>query len=496
MSHWPVLPILVPLLAAVLLSMRVRGVVWIASLSVLVQLLLALVLMNTAVREGYQVYALGNWPPPFGIVLVVDRLSALMLLLTALVALAGQVYSWRSNDRHGRHFHTLFQFQMMGLNGAFLTGDLFNLFVFFEVLLIASYGLALYGTGRARVRAGMHYVVLNLAGSTVFLVALAIIYGVTGTLNMAHLARVVPAIAPADVAILESGALLLLVVFALKAALVPLYFWLPATYSAVTAPTAALFAIMTKVGAYSILRIFTLVFGAGAGPLAGVAEPWLLPVALVTIALGAIGAFASHELRRLASYLVVVSVGTLFVGIGLFTREGIAAALYYMAHSTLVMAALFLLADIIAVQRGDSADRLYPGPALPRPWLTGSLYFAAAIAVAGLPPLSGFVGKVLILLAGGQGTAWPWIWAVILPASLLAIIALSRAGSMLFWRTEAPVTAPPSPLVATAPVVVLLGLGAMLVLAAGPVQRYVDATARQLVNPTAYIDGVLGMTHD
>src|SRR5690606_2213561 len=233
-------------------------------------------------------YRLGDWPAPFGIVLVLDRLSALMLVLTAAVALFSLLHAVQGQDRAGPLYHPLFQLQLVGLNGAFLTGDLFNLFVFFEILLIASYCLLVHGSTAPRLRAGVHYVVLNLAGSSLFLIAVGTLYGVTGTLNMADMAQKVALLGAPDAALVRSAALLLLVVFALKAALVPLYFWLPAAYSAASAPVAALFAIMTKVGVYSIVRVYTLIFGSGGGVAAEVATPWLLPLALLTVVLGMI----------------------------------------------------------------------------------------------------------------------------------------------------------------------------------------------------------------
>lgn len=496
MNHWIIAPILVPLLAAIallLLSARGRSsnAPWVSLAATIVQLSIALMLLNQAIDVDYATYSLGNWPAPFGIVLVLDRLSGLMLVLTGLVAGAGLVAALDDRDAYGGQFHTLFQFQLMGLNGAFLTGDLFNLFVFFEVLLIASYGLLLEAGGKERVRAGLHYVVLNLAGSSLFLIALGIIYGVTGTLNMAHLAVTVARVPAADTALLSAGALLLLLVFSLKAAIAPLYFWLPATYSAAAAPVAALFAIMTKVGAYSIVRVFTLDFGELAGALAGVAEAWLLPAGLVTVALGTFGVLASGSLRRLISYLVVVSVGTLLAGIGLFTIRGISGALFYLVHSTLITAALFLLADIVKKQRGVSADLLAPGPLVATPWLVGGLYFAAAVTVAGLPPMSGFIGKALILQASQLNAAWPWLWGVVLVSGLVVVVALSRAGSVLFWKTESEAEQNPGSFPALAPVVALLAMSALLVIAGGPLQRFSTDTAAGLVDPSGYVKAVL-----
>ncbi|MBC7938471.1 MAG: monovalent cation/H+ antiporter subunit D, partial [Chitinophagaceae bacterium] len=271
----------------------------IALASVLLGAVFAFRLVELAGSGALSVYRVGDWPAPFGIVLVIDRLAALMLALTAAVAAPVLLYANGGWDSQGRHFHALFQFQLMGLNGAFVTGDLFNLFVFFEVLLIASYVLMTHGLGRDRLRIGTQYVVLNLLASAVFLVGIALIYALTGTLNLADLALRVPWVPAPEAALLQAGALLLLVVFGFKAALVPLAMWLPGTYAAASAPVAALFAIMTKVGVYAIWRVHGVVFGADAGPSAFTVQPILLPLALATCVVGVLGALAAHTLPRL-----------------------------------------------------------------------------------------------------------------------------------------------------------------------------------------------------
>jgi multicomponent K+:H+ antiporter subunit D len=440
-------------------------------------------------------YRLGDWPAPFGIVLVLDRLSALMLLLTAAVALFSLLHAVQEQDRSGPLYHPLFQLQLVGLNGAFLTGDLFNLFVFFEILLIASYCLLIHGSTAPRLRTGVHYVVLNLAGSSLFLIAVGALYGVTGTLNMADMAQKVALLGAHDAALVRSAALLLLVVFALKAALVPLYFWLPSAYSAASAPVAALFAIMTKVGVYSIVRVYTLIFGAGAGVAADVASPWLLPIALLTIVLGMTGAAGSQELRRMQGYLLIGSVGIMLASIALFSTASIAAGLYYLVHSTLVMAGMFLVSDLIAQQRGDRDDLLVSGAALLQPALLGLLFFIGAVAVAGLPPLSGFVGKALILAAAGPVEAMPWIWAVVLGSGLLAMIALSRAGIVLFWDLHPEDDADGAgawPARAFGPAAGLFALIVAITVFAEPLSSFTEAAAGQLLHPADYIRAVLG----
>jgi multicomponent K+:H+ antiporter subunit D len=504
LSHLAILPVLVPLVAGtlLLLSSRLdaglrRALGFAATLALLP---IALLLMSQVADGSHVVYSLGGWQPPFGIVLVADRLSALMLLLTAIVALASHLYAGNDQGTAGPRFQALFQFQLLGINGAFLTGDLFNLFVFFEVLLIAFYTLLLQGLGPQRVGAALHVVVLNLIGSALFLFAVGTLYGVTGTLNFADLARVIPGLDADAAALARSGALLLLGVFALKAALLPLGFWLPRSYAAALGATAALFAVLTKVGVYAILRVFPLAFGPDAGELAGVAAPWVLPAALATLAFGALGVLAARALREAAGWLVVYSVGTLLVAIGLFSEAGYAAAVYYTAHSTLVSAALFLLADVVAQQRRAGGDRLDVVDSMPQAGLLGSLFFVAAVAMAGLPPLTGFVGKIMILDAARVGDLAIATWSVLLVAALVVIVALARAGSALFWRTaDAGSTQDVRPRVSLrvlAPIGLLLASVVAMIAWGGSVTAYAWSTAGQLARPSAYVEAVLGTAVD
>ncbi|WP_210546285.1 monovalent cation/H+ antiporter subunit D [Rhodoferax sp. PAMC 29310] len=507
-SHLSVLPVLLPLFtAATLLLMgdgggqashggaKLRYSRLLSLTSALIGALLAWKLMSNASTGTLSVYPLGGWSAPFGIVLVVDRLSAMMLALTWTIAVPVLWYATGGWDSHGRYFHALFHFQLMGLSGAFVTGDLFNLFVFFEVLLIASYVLLVHGHGRERFKVGLHYVVLNLVASALFLIGLAVIYGVAGTLNMADLAIRVAQLAPQEASLFKAGALLLLVVFGLKAAIVPLYMWLPGTYAAASAPVAALFAIMTKVGVYSIIRVHAGILGESAGHAALAAEPWLLPVALTTTVLGVFGALASHSLSRLVSYLTVASVGTILAAVGLFTPAAMSAALYYMVHSTLVIAALFLLVELVASQRGDIGDRLQPSTPVAQPIMLGLMTLLGAASVAGLPPLPGFLGKLMVLQSAAATPAQGWVWAVVLSAGFLTLIGLARAGSILFWQVL-PINNQMSNSGGswrlTSATLGLLGLSLVLATGASPLKRYTDAAAVQLADHTGYAQAVLG----
>ncbi|MWB79352.1 monovalent cation/H+ antiporter subunit D [Pseudooceanicola sp. 216_PA32_1] len=517
MTHWIVAPIVLPAMLAALIVLAVRHHILLQrvfSLAGSVALLGLTAGLAWRASDGtITLYQLGDWAAPFGIVLVADRLSTLMALLTAVLAIPVLLYAIGSGwDNRGRHFHALFQFQLMGIMGAFLTGDAFNLFVFFEVLLIASYGLMLHSGGTERLRAGLQYMIYNLLGSTLFLFALGTIYAETGTLNMADLAQRVAGAAADETAGLRVAAVLLLLVFAIKAALLPLHFWLPSSYAMAPGPVAALFAVMTKIGAYGIIRFYTLVFPPGTAVTEGLFDTWLLPAALASLALGMAGVLAARSLDRTVAFAVVGSMGMLLTSVAVFTPEGIAAALYYAIHSTLATAALFLLVDVVRERRKSRGVDLEAAPLIPGGALVAGLFFAAAIAMTGLPPLSGFVGKLLILdAASGTPLMW-WVWAVVLGSSLVAVVGFARAGSTVFWKgheieaahpgsvddpedsqgaRELHDPVEPEPALPMVAIGLLIALLVGVTLAAGPVNRYLAATAAQLFDPAPYVATVL-----
>lgn len=405
-----------------------------ALLLMLVQLGCSVLLMQAVVENGGIMYAVGDWQPPYGIILYADQLSAMLVTLTGFLGLGITLYSFGGSDRDGKYFHPLVQFQLLGIYGAFLTNDLFNLFVFFEVLLIASYTLLIHGGGKAKTAANVHYVILNLIGSSLFLFALGTLYGVTGTLNIADMALRIPELSSSQLLIAQAGGSIMLIVFGLKSAMLPLHFWLPQTYAAASAPVAALFAIMTKVGVYCIFRVYTVVFGEQAGELADMVQPWIWPLAVLSIVIGSVGALASPNLRMLAGNLVIVSVGTLLITFALRTPEASAAGFLYLIHSTLVTAALFLIADMLSQQRGRALDYFVIARKVKQQTLFGVLFFIVAMAIAGLPPFSGFLGKLIILQSAIHSDHRIWVWSAILISSLVTIIALSRAGTTIFWR--------------------------------------------------------------
>ena len=493
MKHLLILPILLPMFAgAVLLAAHALGDGLKRAVSLLATLALvplALYLVLLADDGVLRAYALGNWQAPYGIALLLDRFSALMLLLTAVLASFALLYALGDDDQRGPNFHALFQFQLLGINGAFLTADLFNLFVFFEILLISSYSLLTLGNGRDQVKAGVHYVVLNLLGSAFFLIGVAMLYGLLGTLHMSDVASKVAQAEPDQAALISGAAYLLLLVFALKAAILPLYFWLPKAYAAAPVAVAALFAIMTKVGLYAIIRVFTLIFGEGAGPLAYLAHDLLWWLALATLAAGAVGALASDRLQMQLGYLVVLSVGTLLAGFALGSAQALTATLYYLLHSTLTGGAMFLLGGLIVAQRGAAGDDLHQLQAVHQPLLLGAMFFAGTIAITGLPPFSGFLGKLLLMSAAPTGLQAGLLWTLLLGGGLLSLIALSRAGSQLFWHSHGRVvagTAPARGLQLLAALGLLLTSPLLLVFAQ-PLLGYLEAAAQQLLILEPYL---------
>ncbi|TMU78964.1 monovalent cation/H+ antiporter subunit D [Pseudomonas fluorescens] len=538
MTHLIAAPILLPLLTAAIMLMlgeRHRPLkAKINLFSSLVGLFISVLLLQwtqtTGVPGSIGVYLPGNWQAPFGIVLVVDRLSALMLVLTGIIGVSALLFAMARWDGAGSSFHALFQIQLMGLYGAFLTADLFNLFVFFEVLLAASYGLLLHGSGRARVSSGLHYISINLLASSLFLIGAALIYGVTGTLNMADLALKIPLVPEADRGLLHAGAGILAVAFLAKAGMWPLNFWLVPAYSSASAPVAAMFAIMTKVGVYTLLRLWTLLFSGQAGASAFFGGDWLIYGGMATMVCAGLAILAAQRLERMASLSILVSAGILLSAVGFAQPNLIGAALFYLVSSTLALSALFLLAELI--ERSRSANEIPledESELLPRPqeslqppkginlddeqkavvgqvipWtmaFLGLSFIACALLIIGMPPLSGFIGKLSLIGALlnplGIGTGAPisnaaWaLLALLILTGLASLMAFSRLGIQRFWTPEER----PSPLLRKlecAPIFLLLGLSIVLTFKAEPLLRYTQATAEALNNPQQYVMAVLG----
>lgn len=521
-QHLIILPILLPLLtgAALIPINEARhqlkfGINLICTIGVM---LLAIALMGMTDGEhwesGIGVYLAANWSAPFGIALMVDRLSALMLLLTSLVALAALIFSMQRWARIGVHFHSLFLCLLAGLNGAFLTNDLFNLFVFFEVMLAASYGLVLHGYNVRRIRFGMQYIVINLAASFLFLIGVALIYGSSGTLNLSDLGTRVAQLEPDQLYFLKVGATILALAFLTKSAMWPLGFWLPGIYTAASPPVAALLVVMTKVGVYAVLRLWLTAFSPEAGAAAGFGYDALLIGGLLTIAFGTVGLFASEEGARMAAYAAIVSSGTLLATLGFGDPALLKAGLYYLLGSTLAVAAFMLLVELV--------DRIHtPGAALlavtmeafaieDKPeepvgvGIPGTLAFlglafaSCALIITGLPPLSGFVAKFSLFhsllgmsSASGEVAALVWVtMALVILSGLAGIIALMRFGVRAFWASGN--VAPPRLVISEiAPICTLIALCVLITVAAAPTLNYISRTIDGL-SPSEQAARVLG----
>ena len=514
-AHSPIFSILIPAFTAFLLVLLGnpgatalshdwrqpwrRGISYV---SCVLGLSTALLYLISASTGHITVYNLGEWSAPFGIVLVLDQLSALMLVLTYSLASIILWFASSDWDARGRYFHAMFHLLLMGLCGAFLTGDLFNLFVFFEILLMASYVLLVHGQGKARFQLGIHYVTINLLASALFLIGLGMIYGSVGSLNMVDVARLIPLLEPDQHKLAVAGGLLLLVVFGIKAAMLPLGFWLPKTYAVATTPVAAMFTIMTKVGIYAILRINGTVFSDDLSH--AILVSCLLPLGLITSVYGVIGAIGAERLRRFVGFMILSSIGTLLIAISLFNTLAWAAALYYLVHSTLIGAVFYLVAGWITSQRGAFKDHFQVSPQMKQHKILSLVFLLIALIMAGLPPFSGFLGKVFILQATAGSPHQGLIIAILLIVSLLSILAFTRIGFILFWRATKPKVNPESAefklyqgLPEQAPArndttVYLLLTGLVLyTVCAGPIQQYMFQTAAQIQKQDLYERSIL-----
>jgi multicomponent K+:H+ antiporter subunit D len=540
MNQLIVAPILLPVITAALMlwlgekhrPLKARINLLSTGLGLVIAISLMMWVQKTGTTGAIGVYLPGNWEAPFGIVLVVDHLSALMLVLTGIIAFCALLFAMARWDRAGASFHAMFQIQLMGLYGAFLTADLFNLFVFFEVLLAASYGMMLHGSGRARVSAGLHYITINLLASSLFLIGAALIYGVTGTLNLADLAVKIPLVAQKDLGLLHAGAAILAVAFLAKAGMWPLNFWLVPAYSAASAPVAALFAIMTKVGAYTLLRLWTLLFSGQAGASAFFGGQWLIYGGMATLLVAAVSIIAAQRLERMASLSILVSAGVLLSAVGFAQPSLTAGALFYMVSSTLALSALFLLAELIERSRSaneipleEDADQLpkavealhpVPGTNLDDeqkavvgqviPWtmaFIGLSFVVCALLIIGLPPLSGFLGKLALISAllnplgldvaqdeAIRGASWALI-ALLIFSGLAALLSFARIGIQRFWTPHER----PAPLLRRyecLPVAILLGLCMVMTFKAQALLHYTQDTAAALHDPRQYVLSVMG----
>lgn len=490
-----VAPILIPLAAA-----SITAVLWsrpaaqrAIGLAAAIALFLATVLLlREVIAGGMIVGQMGNWPAPFGITMVVDLFSAAMLAITGLMGLTVALYALGpgAKERDSAGFQPLFHALLMGVAGAFSTGDLFNLYVWFEVMLIASFGLLVLDRTREQIDGGLRYVMLNLVGTTIFLLAIGLIYGLTGTLNLADLARVAPGVE--NQGALAAVAILLLVSFGAKAAVFPLFNWLPASYHTASMPVAAIFAaLLTKVGVYAIIRVFTLVFShdhALFGPI-------LAGIAITTMVVGVLGAAAHYDVRRILSFHIISQIGYMLIGVALMTPLAIAGSVLYIIHHIVVKANLFLIAGAIRHIGGSFALARLGGLWVSVP-LLGIMFLIPALSLAGIPPLSGFWGKFVVIRASLEAEAWLLAF-IALAVGLLTLYSMIKIWNEAFWKA-APVAAPPAQwtgrerIATFAPIVALCLVTLLIGLWTQPFAAFSLATAEALLDRDAYIAAVLG----
>ncbi len=492
MNDVVVWPVVLPLAFAVasLTAWRRPGVraAW-AVAGHLGHLAASIALLASVLAEGVQVLRVGGWPSPYAISLVADPVAALLTLLAALVGAACAADVLLQPRARAPHpaFHALILMLLGGVSGAFLTGDLFNLFVWFEVLLMASFVLLALEGRPPQLEGAVKYVVLNLMSSALFLTALGVLYGKFGTLDLAHLATVVEGGNDRAVALASA---LFLVAFGVKAGLFPLFFWLPASYHTPAPTVSALFAgLLTKVGVYALLRVFTLVFPPGTG----FAHALLLSLGTVTMVVGVLGAASSTSLRRVLSFHVISQIGYMVLAVALQTPLALAAAIFYLLHHILVKTNLFLVGGLIAEAGGS--ERLARLGGLLQRWPLLALVFAVpALSLAGLPPLSGFFAKLAVLRAAFEASAWVPA-AIVLLVGLFTLYSMVKVWQAAFWQ-PAPEQTPPAarpagrrllPAVGLATLTVAVGIGA------GPLFEVCLAAGEDLMARTPYLEAVLGV---
>ncbi|HWG91087.1 MAG TPA: Na+/H+ antiporter subunit D [Candidatus Thermoplasmatota archaeon] len=496
-----VLPILIPLLTAAVSLLFLRRPAVQKALGLLgtgALLVTSLVLFRTVQTDGILATQMGDWPAPFGITLVADLLSAIMVVLTGIMGFGTAIYSMKSVDagRVSFGYYPLLNVLLMGVCGAFLTGDLFNLYVWFEVLLIASFVLLALGGERPQVEGAIKYVALNLVSSALFLAGVGILYGATGTLNMADLSVKLTNLP--ETGLITTVAVLFLVAFGIKAATFPLFFWLPASYHTPPIAVSAVFAgLLTKVGVYALLRAFTLIFTQDVA----FTHTIILVMAGLTMITGVLGAAAQYDFRRILSFHIVSQIGYMIMGLGLYTPLALAGSVFYLLHHIIVKTNLFFVAGVADRLGGSFELRRLGGLYRAYPWLA-ILFLIPALSLAGIPPLSGFWAKLILLQAGLETGQWV-IVAVALVVSLLTVFSMTKIWSEAFWK-PAPAGTPldgtkPAPrarryALMLIPVVGLAAMTVVIGLLAGPFLDIATASAAQLMDPTAYVEAVLGVS--
>ncbi|MDZ5472083.1 Na+/H+ antiporter subunit D [Bacillus sp. 31A1R] len=491
MINLPLLPIIIPLVSAVILIFLNKSIMasrWFSALSSLATIIASVILLQKVRVNGIQTVDLGNWQAPFGISLVSDMLSALLVLTTSIISFLCVIYSFRSigKERESFYYYPIFQFLIVGVNGAFTTGDIFNLFVFFEVMLMSSYVLLVLGGTRIQLRESIKYILVNIISSSLFVITVAYLYSVVGSLNMAHISVRISEIGqPGIVTVI---AILFLIVFGLKGGIFPLYFWLPGSYNAPPAPVLAIFgALLTKVGIYSIMRTYTLFFYHDIG----FTHQILGVLSIITIIVGVIGAIGYWDIKKIIIYNIIIAVGVILYGVSVMNTDALAGSVFYLIHDMIIKAALFLLAGIVIAITGTSNLRNISG-LIKRYPLLGWTFFISALALAGIPPLSGFIGKLLLVKGGFDGGSY-WGAGIVLMSSLLVLFSVVKIFINGFWgihrNYEGEEKAPVKWLLISP--IILVVLSALYGLGSEAIYPYIMQAVETLMTPDIYVDAVL-----
>ncbi|MDF0727397.1 Na+/H+ antiporter subunit D [Cytobacillus sp. S13-E01] len=492
MNNLVILPVLIPLLTGIILIFFSKYVPLQRIISTIASLLTVFAsgyLVQYVFNNGIQVLQIGSWQAPFGIVLVADMLSALLVFTTSIVSLACLLYSFKAIGaaREKFYYYSVVQFLIVGVAGAFLTGDIFNLFVFFEVMLMSSYVLIVLGGTKIQLRESIKYILVNIVSSALFVVAVAYLYAVTGTLNMADLSVRISEVG--DEGIITVISILFLIVFGMKGAIFPLFFWLPGSYQAPPTPVTALFgALLTKVGVYSIIRVFTLIFNQDVA----FTHQFIGVLAGLTIIIGVIGAVSYWDVKKIIIYNIMTAVGVILAGLAAFSTTALAGSIFYIVHDMIIKGALFLLVGVMIVITGTSNLRQMGGLIKHHPFL-GWMFFVAAIALAGIPPLSGFVGKLLIVTGGFESEDY-WLSGLVLLSSLLVLYSVFKIFMNGFWgETKLQKSEEKGSTKGLLfPCALLLVLSIVLGVGADWFYPYFYLAAETIMNPSIYIQAVLG----
>ncbi len=493
-------PLLLQMLLSIMLMFSWRKISWQRVISIvgsIVNVAVAILLFSYIWQNGTQVVQAGNWKAPFGIIFVADTLSATLVLLTAIAGVAVSSFSSASvvAARLKFGYFPIFHFLLLGLNGAFLTGDIFNLYVWFEIIIISSFVLITLGGEKAQLEGSVKYFTLNILASMIFLTAIAVLYGLTGSLNMADLALKVAAIQ--NRGLVEITAILFLIAFGIKAAVFPLYFWLPDSYHTPPSAVAAIFGgLLTKVGVYALIRVFTLIFVGDV-----FLENIILVIAILTLFSGGLGALVQNNLRKVFSYLIICHIGYMIAGLGLFTKLALAGTIFYLIHDIIVKTNLFMVSGLVFRIRGTNSIRNLGGLYADYPKL--SLLIAIPLfSLVGIPPLSGFWPKISLIIAGFEEQRW-WVVGAIIFASLVTLIVIAKVWASIVWKERVDLPRRPNfryfarlkkvrKAQMIAPIVFLSMVSLYIGFGAEQIQKVSTRVADELIDNNQYIDAVLG----